>query len=167
VAILPLVRFDNPVLHQKAKRVSVVDDSIQKLIDNMIETMRHTGGVGLAAPQVGVPLQLVVIELPEDQGNVITLVNPELVKSAGELEVMEGCLSLPGFRGEFKRAESVIVKGRDRQGKQVRIKGEGLLAQALQHEIDHINGIVYVDRLESRDKLYTAEPDEEDEASHI
>jgi peptide deformylase len=119
----------------------------------MIETMRYTGGVGLAATQIGIPLQVVVIELPDAEGNVITLINPELVKSSGEHEVMEGCLSLPGYRGQLIRSESVTIKGKDRYGKHVRIRGEGLLAQALQHEIDHINGIVYVDRLENRDKL--------------
>lgn len=165
MATLPLITMDNPLLHQKAKRVRNVDHSIQKLIDNMIETMRHTGGVGLAAPQVGVPLQVVVIELPGE--DVITLINPEVIKSSGEREVMEGCLSLPGYRGELKRAESVTVKGRDRHGKQIRLKADGLLAQALQHETDHINGVVYIDRLEGRDKLYEIKPGEEDETSAI
>ena len=166
MAILPLVMMDNPVLHQKAKRVRNIDGSIQKLIDDMIETMHHVGGAaGLAAPQVGVPLQVVVIELPEE--DVITLINPEVVKSSGERGVMEGCLSLPGYRGEIKRWESVTVKGRDRHGKEIRIKAEGLLAQALQHEIDHINGVVYIDHLESMDNLYKIEPEDEDELSHI
>ncbi len=164
---MPLVGIDHPALHQKAKRVSAMDGSIQKLIDDMIETMHETGGVGLAAPQVGIPLQVVVIELPDEEENIITLINPELVKSSGEHEVYEGCLSLPGYRGRIKRAESVTVKGRDRHGKQVRIKGEGLLAQALQHEIDHINGLVYVDRLESRDDLFSAEGPEEDDVGSI
>ena len=167
MAILPLVTMDNPVLHQKAKRVGGIGNSIQKLIDDMIETMHYTGGVGLAAPQVGIPLQVVVIELPESQGNVITLLNPELVKSSGEHEVLEGCLSLPGYRGELKRALSVTVKGRDRHGKQIRLKADGLLAHALQHEIDHINGVVYIDRLESRDKLSRIGPSDEDESSRI
>ncbi len=169
MATLPLVTIDHPALHQKAKRVHVIDDSTQKLIDDMIETMHYTGGVGLAAPQVGIPLQVVVIELPEDEGNIIILINPEIVKTSGEHEVSEGCLSLPGYRGELIRAETVTVKGRDRNGKQVRIKGEGLLAQALQHEIDHINGVVYVDRLESRDKLFTyvRQDGDEDEAGNI
>ena len=135
------------------------------LIDNMIETMRHTGGVGLAAPQVGVPLQVVVIQLPDEE--VITLINPEVVKSSGERDVVEGCLSLPGYRGDIKRSESVTVKGRDRHGKQIRLKADGLLGHALQHEIDHINGVVYIDRLESRDKLYEIKPGDEDETSSI
>jgi len=166
MAILPLIMMDNPVLHQKAKRVRRIDESIQKLIDDMIETMHHMGGAaGLAAPQVGVPLQVVVIEPPEE--DVITLINPEVVKSLGERDVVEGCLSLPGYRGEIKRSESVAVKGRDRHGKEIRLAAEGLLAQALEHEIDHINGVVYIDHLESVDNLYRIEPEDEDESSHI
>jgi peptide deformylase len=166
MAVLPLTMMDSPVLHQKAKRVRKVDDSIQKLIDDMIETMYQLGGAaGLAAPQVGIPLQVVVIELPES--GLITLINPQVVKSSGEHEVMEGCLSLPGYRGSIKRAESVTVKGRDRYGKEVRIKAEGLFAQALQHEVDHINGVVYVDHLESMDNLYKAEPEDDDESGDI
>jgi peptide deformylase len=166
MAILPLAMMDNPVLHQKAKRVRKIDGSIQKLVDDMIETMHHIGGAaGLAAPQVGVPLQVVVIELPGE--DVITLINPEVVKSRGERDVTEGCLSLPGYRGELKRSESVTVKGRDRQGKLVRLKAEGLLAQALEHEIDHINGVVYIDHLESVNNLHKIEPEGEDELSHI
>lgn len=166
MAILPLIMMDNPVLHQKAKRVRRIDESVQKLIDDMIETMHHIGGAaGLAASQVGVPLQVVVIEPPEE--DVITLINPEVVKSLGERDVVEGCLSLPGYRGEIKRSESVAVKGRDRHGKEIRLKAEGLLAQALEHEIDHINGVVYIDHLESVDNLYRIEPEDEDESSRI
>lgn len=166
MAVLPLTMMDSPVLHQKAKRVRKIDDSIQKLIDDMIETMYQLGGAaGLAAPQVGIPLQVVVIDLPES--GLITLINPQVVKSSGEHEVMEGCLSLPGYRGSIKRAESVTVKGRDRYGKEVRIKAEELLAQVLQHEVDHINGVVYVDHLESMDNLYKAEPEDDDESGHI
>lgn len=166
MAILPLAMMDNPVLHQKAKRVRKIDGSIQKLVDDMIETMHHIGGAaGLAAPQVGVPLQVVVIELPGE--DVITLINPEVVKSWGERDVTEGCLSLPGYRGEIKRPESVTVKGRDRYGKQIRLKADGLLAQALEHEIDHVNGVVYIDHLESVDNLYQIEPEGEDELGHI
>ena len=166
MAVLPLTMMDSPVLHQKAKRVRKIDDSIQKLIDDMIETMYQLGGAaGLAAPQVGIPLQVVVIDLPES--GLITLINPQVVKSSGEHEVMEGCLSLPGYRGSIKRAESVTVKGRDRYGKEVRVKAEGLLAQALQHEVDHINGVVYVDHLESMDNLYKAEPEDDDESGYI
>jgi peptide deformylase len=169
MAVLPLTKMNDPVLHQKAKRVRRIDDSIQKLIDDMIETMHGVGGAaGLAAPQVGVPLQVIVVEMPEDE--LVTLINPEIVRCSEEYEVMEGCLSLPGYRGKIKRWESVTVKGRDRNGKEVRLKAEGLLAQALQHEVDHINGVVYIDHLESKEDLYElgAEDEEgEDESGNI
>jgi len=162
MAIMPVIKMDNPVLHQKAKRVRKIDDSVQKLIDNMIETMHDIEGIGLAAPQVGVPLQVIVIQLPDEE-DAITLINPEIVKISEETEMMtEGCLSLPGYNGEVKRSTSITVKARDRQGKTIRIKGEGLLAQVLQHETDHIKGIVFVDHLESIDELRKNEEDEEE-----
>lgn len=164
MAILTVIKMDNPVLHQKAKKVKNIDSSIQKLINDMIETMYEIDGVGLAAPQVGVPLQVVVFQLPDDE-DVTVLINPEIVKDSEESEMMsEGCLSLPGYRGEVKRLTSVTAKGRNRQGKMIRIKGEGLLAQVLQHEIDHINGVVFVDHLESPDDLIKTEDEEEGES---
>ena len=162
MAIMPIVKMDNPVLHQKAKRVRKIDDSIQKLIDNMIDTLHDIEGLGLAAPQVGVPLQVVVIQLPEEE-DVITLINPEVVKISEETEtMMEGCLSLPGYNADVKRSTSITVKARDRQGKLIRVKGEGLLAQVLQHETDHIKGTVFVDHLESMDKLHKTEEEKEE-----
>lgn len=160
MAVLPILTIDSSVLHKKARRVSSFEGSLQKLIDDMIDTMRDAGGVGLAAPQVGVSLRVVVIELPEAK-EVITLINPEVVKRFGEREVGEGCLSLPGYRGEIKRSVKVVVKGFDRKGRPVRIRGDDLLAQAMEHELDHINGVVYVDHLESKDKLHRIEPEEE------
>jgi peptide deformylase len=167
MAVMPVIKMDNPLLHRKAKKVSKIDGSIQKLIDDMVETMHDVGGVGLAAPQVGVPLQVVVIQMPDEE-DVITLINPEIVKTSEESEIMtEGCLSLPGYRGDVKRFTSVTVRARDRQGKLIRIKGEELLAQVLQHEVDHINGIVYIDHLESMDKLEKAEAEDKEEAGGI
>jgi peptide deformylase len=162
MAILPVVALDNPVLRQKAKRVPAIDGSIQGLIDDMIETMRDTGGVGLAAPQIGKSLRVIVIELPEEEP--FALINPEVVRRSGEREVIEGCLSVPGYQGNIKRSLSVTVKGQDRQGKRVRIKAEGLLAQALEHEIDHLNGTLYIDHVDSADKLYRIEPGEAEAA---
>ena len=153
---------DDSVLRQKAKRVPTVDGSIQRLIDDMIETMRQTNGVGLAAPQVGVSLRVVVLQMPGEEP--ITIVNPQMVKRSGEREVTEGCLSVPGYYGEIKRSVSVTVKGWDRQGKAIRIKATGLLAQALEHELDHLNGILYIDYIESQDKLHKIEPDTGTEA---
>ena len=127
----------------------------------MIETMHDAPGVGLAAPQVGFSLRIVVIGLPEKED--IALINPEVVRRKGERVVNEGCLSIPGYMGKLKRSESVTVKGRDRSGKEIRIKGEELLAQALEHEIDHLNGVLYIDRLESKDDLHKIEPKETEE----
>jgi peptide deformylase len=154
--IRPIVVVGHPVLRQKAKRVTQIDRSIQKLIDDMIETMREAPGVGLAAPQVGVPLRLAVIEVDE---KITVIVNPEIIKSTGEAELDEGCLSVPGFWGRLTRAERVSVKALDRHGKEQRIRdAEGLLAQALQHEIDHLDGYLYVDRMDNLDKLQRSEP---------
>ena len=151
MAILPMVDYNNPVLRQKAKRVSGIDGAIAQLIDDMVETMREVGGVGLAAPQVGVPLRIAVIELPDEE--IIVLVNPKIVKRSGERQIEEGCLSIPGYRGEIQRSEKVTVKGLDSFGWEIRIKGEGLLAQAVEHELDHLDGTLYIDHLESIDKL--------------
>jgi len=146
---------DDSVLRQKARRVPTIDSSIQQLIDDMVETMRQTNGVGLAAPQVGVSLRVVVLQVPGEEP--IAIINPEIVKRAGEREVTEGCLSIPGYAGEIKRSVSVTVKGRDRQGKTIRIKATGLMAQALEHELDHLNGILYIDHIEGQDKLHKIE----------
>jgi len=161
MAVLQIRTLPDPVLRQKARKVGSIDGSVQKLIDDMIETMRAVQGVGLAAPQVGVPLRLAVIEIPGEE--VIALINPEVVKRQGERVLEEGCLSVPGYRGEIKRAVTVKVKALDRQGKQIRIKGEGLLAEALEHEIDHLNGTVYVDHVDEPDKLYRIVREEEEE----
>ncbi|MDP2729436.1 MAG: peptide deformylase [Dehalococcoidales bacterium] len=158
MAVLPIRLVPDPVLRQKAKRVRSVNGSIHKLISDMIETMYAAPGVGLAAPQVGVSLRVIVIGLPEEEE--IILINPEVVRRRGERVVNEGCLSLPGYVGQIKRAESVTVKGRDRDGREVRIKADELLAQALEHEIDHINGRLYTDHLESKDDFHKIEPEE-------
>jgi len=145
------------VLRQKAKKVTSIDSSVQRLIDDMIETMRAVSGVGLAAPQVGVSLRVAVIEIPGEE--VIILLNPEIVKEGGKYLVEEACLSVPGYQGELERSVWVKVKAQDRQGKSIRLKGEGLLAQALQHEIDHLNGIVYIDHVQNPDKLWEVLPE--------
>ncbi len=147
MAIRPIVVLGNPVLRQKARRVSRIDQSIAKLVEDMIETMRDAPGVGLAAPQIGVPLQVAVVETEPEQVHVI--VNPEIVKLDGEHLLDEGCLSVPGYWAQVRRAERVTVKARNLKGKEIRLTGEGLFGQALQHEIDHLNGVVYVDRLDS------------------
>ena len=155
---IPVRVLPEPILRQKAKRVRIIDGSIKKLISDMAETMHAAPGVGLAAPQIGVPLRVIVIGVPGEEDKV--LINPEVVRRKGERVVNEGCLSVPGYFGEIKRAESVTVKGRDQNGKEIRVKADGLLAQVLEHEIDHLNGVLYIDHLESMDKLRKIEAEE-------
>jgi len=155
MAIIPIRQLPDPVLRRKAKKVPTIDNSLQQLIDDMVETMQQANGAGLAAPQVGVPLRLIVLQMPEEEP--IVIINPEIVKRTGEREVVEGCLSIPGYAGEIKRAVSVTVKGLNRQGKPIRLKATDVMAQALEHEIDHLNGTLYIDHLESQDKLHKNE----------
>ena len=158
MAVLPICTAPNPILKQKAKRVRAIDGSINKLIDDMIETMHYLHGAGLAAPQVGVSLRVIVVDAGE-AGDIV-LINPEVVKSKGERTTEEACFSVPGYFAETSRAASVTAKGRDAAGKEIRIKAEGLLAQALEHEIDHLNGHLYIDHLESLDELRKIEAEE-------
>ncbi|MFC2057159.1 peptide deformylase [Chloroflexota bacterium] len=161
MAILLIREAPDPVLRQRAKRVRSIDSSIHKLISDMIETMHSVSGAGLAAPQVGILLRVIVISIPEQEE--IALINPEIVRRKGERVVNEGCLSVPGYVGQLKRAESVTVKGRGQNWQEIRIKANELLAQALEHEIDHLNGVLYIDRLESPDNLRKIEPEEVEE----
>ena len=159
MAVLPIRSVPDSVLKQKAKKVPAIDGSIKKLIRDMLETMHaEPGRVGLAAPQVGVPLRIIVIGMPEEED--LVLINPQIVRRRGERVIDEGCLSVPGYFGQIKRAESITVKGRDRDGKEARLKAEGLLAQALEHEIDHLNGTLYIDHPEVRETLRKIEPEE-------
>ena len=149
-AIRPILTADEPVLRERTKRVPSFDAGLGRMLDDMLVTMRDAPGVGLAANQVGVPLQVAVIEI---EGRITELVNPQVVKAAGEQVDWEGCLSIPGYVAEVSRAAKVTVKAKDRHGREFRIKGEGLFARALQHEIDHLNGRLYIDLLESLDEL--------------
>ncbi len=160
MVIRTMRHLPDPVLRQKAKRVSAIDGSIQRLIDDMVETMQQANGVGLAAPQVGVSLRVMVIQMPGEEP--IAIINPKVVKRIGEREVTEGCLSVPGYAGEIKRSISVTIKGQNRQGKAIRLKATELMAQALEHELDHLNGILYIDHIESQDKFHKIEPEAED-----
>jgi peptide deformylase len=156
MAVLPIRTVPDPILRQKAKRVKTIDKSIRKLVTDMQETLRVATGVGLAANQVGHALRLIVINVPENDCDVI--INPEVIKRTGERIVNEGCLSIPGYVGEIKRSVQVRIKGQDKTGKEIRLKADGLLAEVLEHEIDHLNGVLYVDHLESQDKLRKLEP---------
>jgi peptide deformylase len=162
MSIIPIRIAGDPVLREKARKIKKIDASIQKLIDDMIDTMHAAPGVGLAAPQIGVSLRVVVIETPETEG-VLTLINPEIVKSSGDRRVSEGCLSVPGYQAEITRSLQVTVKALDREGKELRLKAvDTLLAQALEHEIGHINGTLYIDHLESHDQLMPTRPSVDD-----
>ena len=153
MAVLQIRTLPDPVLRQKAKKVTKIDDSIQKLIDDMIDTLHaDPNRAGLAAPQVGVLLRVAIIEVPEQE--LVTLINPEVLKREGERVVQEGCLSVPGYFGEIKRAVTVKVKAQNRYGKEFRLKAQGLLAQALEQEIEHLDGTLYIDHLESPEKLF-------------
>ncbi|MEA2646164.1 MAG: peptide deformylase [Chloroflexota bacterium] len=139
-----IVVVEDARLRTKCPRVPRIDDFVRHLIDDMVDTMRDAPGIGLAAPQVGVLLRVIVCEVDE---NLHVLVNPEIVRAEGEQVADEGCLSIPGYLGEVKRAMKVVVKGKNRNGKDVRIKAEGLLARCFQHEIDHVDGVLFTDRL--------------------
>ena len=157
---LEILIYTNPLLKTKAAPVKAVDSEIKKIIDNMLETMRASGGIGLAATQVGIGKRIVVMEVPEftegdddeeerepKKKTLFKLVNPEIVLFEGEQKYEEGCLSVPGVIEEVKRAAKVIVRAIDENGKAIGINAEGLLAVALQHEIDHLDGILFIDRL--------------------
>lgn len=135
------------MLRRRAKKAPRVDDSIRRLVDDMIESMYAADGVGLAAPQIGVGLRVIVLGMPDEEP--LAMINPVVVKRSGErLLEGEGCLSVPGYRGSVARSRRVVVKGLDLEGREFRVRAEdNLLAQALEHEVDHVNGLLYVDRL--------------------
>lgn len=154
MTVLPIVSVPDPVLRRKARPVTTFDDQLQTLIDDMIETMRAAPGVGLAAPQVNVGLRLIVVEYGEEdeQGNegpkkLYVMANPEIVRRSAETEHgVEGCLSVPGLLGEVERTLAITVKGLNRRGQPVRVQAKGWLARIFQHEIDHLDGVLFTDR---------------------
>lgn len=166
------IRFEgDPVLRQKATKVPKIDGSVKALADDMWETMLAADGVGLAAPQVGLARRLIVVHVPpaydgdDDPEYAFRLANPEVVKAYGERIGIEGCLSIPGWIGEVPRAESVTVKALDMEGRQIRIKASGRLAVVLQHEIDHLDGILYTDRMTDLSTLRKVSEEEFDEVA--
>ena len=161
MSVLTMRIVPDPILRERAKRVSTITASLQKLIDDMIETMHSFHGVGLAANQVGVLQRVIVIQLPEDEAPRV-FVNPAIIRREGEREVEEGCLSIPEYRGLVRRSVKVRAKGLDRNGQVVRVKAEELLAQALEHEIDHLNGTLYIDHLVDKDQLWKEETPEDE-----
>jgi len=162
MAIHKIITTENPILRQKAKKVHRFEPSIAKLIDDMFETMHSAHGVGLAAPQIAVSLRVFVAEFEEHK---IAMVNPEIIKAEGEETGTEGCLSIPGYVGDnIRRATSVVVKGQDARGKAIRVRAENWLARILQHEIDHLDGILFLDRLDRAEDLREVTEDELEEA---
>lgn len=147
MAIRKILYLPDARLRTVAKPVETFDEKLQALIDDMFETMYHARGVGLAAPQIGVSLRLSVIDVTNDKSELLVIINPEIVSSHGQKEFEEGCLSVPGAYDTVVRAEQVTVKALDRFGQPFEIKAEGLLAECLQHEIDHLNGKLFVDLL--------------------
>ena len=152
MALREIRTYPDPILRNKTSRVERIDSTLDRLIEDMVETMHAAPGVGLAANQVGVPFQLAVIDLSsredEDQRHpLLVIINPELLVMEGSVIEEEGCLSIPDYAEKVKRAARVKVRAQDRTGKQFELEAEGLMAKALQHEIDHLNGMLFVDRL--------------------
>ena len=149
MAVRPIVKYGHPGLHKPSEPVKEIDGAIHELLDDMVETMYAAPGIGLAAPQIAVPLRVIIVDLSvgEEPGQLIKLINPEFVLREGEQRHDEGCLSVPGFGGSPVRPTRVVVKGLDPDGKERTYEGTELLARAFCHEIDHIDGLLFVDRL--------------------
>jgi len=149
MGVLEIRKYPEKILKQKTTPVQTIDGITQRLIDDMIETMHAVYGVGLAANQVGIPQKLCIIDLSlrEDKAPLIVLINPLIVERDGSVEAEEGCLSIPGYLTSIKRAEKVLVRGVNREGKDIAIEAEGLLARAIQHELDHLEGLLLIDRM--------------------
>ncbi|MHB1295916.1 MAG: peptide deformylase [Anaerolineae bacterium] len=176
MAVRPIVTAEDPLLRKKAKKVVRFGEALRDLVQDMFDSMYAAHGMGLAAPQIGVPERIFVAEVPaevDEHGKVIepaerfVVINPEIVKMRGEEEMEEGCLSVPGYRGVVKRATDVTIKGQDIHGKPVRFRGYDDVAHVFQHEIDHLDGILYLDRLESPEKLFRTRPTGEEELESV
>jgi peptide deformylase len=169
MALLDIVLEGDPILRRKASAIRNVDASIRKLAADMRETMLDAPGVGLAAPQIGVPLRLITVHVPagydydDDPEHDFALINPEIIKSGGRVLGYEGCLSIPGWTGEVPRYDRLLVKGIGLDNRPVRIKAEGWLARVLQHEIDHLDGILFIDRVEDKSTIREVPDDDEAE----
>jgi peptide deformylase len=149
MAVLEILQFPHPVLRQRAQEIRRIDEEVHRLARSMTETMHRAPGIGLAANQVGVPSRLIVVDLSagEKPGEALVLVNPQILCKEGSLQMEEGCLSVPDLRENVTRCQRVVVRGLDLEGRHVEIEGEDLLAVALQHEIDHLDGVLFLDHL--------------------
>ncbi len=168
MAVREILEIPHPILRQRAKRVRRIDKRILGLAYDMVETMREASGVGLAANQVGELRRLIVLQIPDEEEARIYF-NPEIIKREGTREVEEGCLSYPGYRAIIERSVSIRFGALDHTEKEIKVKADGLLAQAMEHEVDHLNGILYLDHLSDHTRLYPVDengepldPDEED-----
>ena len=164
-----IITTENPILRRKAKKVAKITPELRVLADDMVETMRNAPGIGLAAPQVAQSVRLFVVELEENKeqpgsGKTYIVFNPEYVFKSDELvDGVEGCLSIPGWAGEVTRHHKVVVKGLDRHGQRIRIEAEGLLARVFQHEIDHLDGVLFPDRISVPEKIWEIQAGQEEQ----
>lgn len=150
MAVYQVVTIGDEILREKAKEVTKFDERIYKLLNNMMETLTQQDGVGLAAPQIGVSKR-VIIAYNEERDTVVELINPEIVSYSGEIVDNEGCLSVPGRVGRVNRAKDIVVKGKNAAGQPVELKATGMFARIIQHEIDHLDGILFIDKLEKEE----------------
>ncbi len=168
MAAREIIQVGDSRLREKSRPIERVTPEIRQLVDDMVETMYENDGVGLAAVQIGELQRILVIEIPEDEeiwgsGELYVVLNPEIVKESRETEVgVEGCLSIRGYAGEVERATEILVRGQDMQGKSFRMRPRGYLARVFQHEIDHLNGVLYIDRLVSPDRIWEVTPGTEE-----
>ena len=168
MALLDIILEGDPRLRQKAVKIKRVDAGLRRLAEDMYETMLDAPGIGLAAPQVGILLRLITVEVPDDyeeegsKGASLILINPEIVKATGsQIDPPEGCLSIPNWIGNVPRAQRIVVKARDLDFKEIRVRAEGMVARALQHEIDHLDGILFTDRVVDKSTLKYLTPKDE------
>lgn len=150
MAIYQVVTIGDEILREKAKEVTKFDDRIYKLLNNMMETLSQEDGVGLAAPQIGVSKR-VIIAYNEESDTIVEVINPEIISNSGEIIDNEGCLSVPGRVGKVNRAKDIVVKGQNAAGKPVEFNASGMFARIIQHEIDHLDGILFIDKLEKEE----------------
>jgi len=175
MALRSIVVYDDPRLRKSSRRMNGVDEEVGQLIDDMIETMHEARGIGLAAIQIGIPQRLIIVHIPEPEdeeaepvagsGEIYAVLNPEVVDRSEETEEgIEGCLSVPGLVGEVERHSAVTIEGIDRHGESICIEAEGLLARVFQHEIDHCDGVLFIDHIDDLEKLWQVEEGEEEAA---
>lgn len=162
MAIRLIVKDPDPVLRERAKEVTKFNANLHKLLKDMADTMYDAKGVGLAAPQIGILKRVIVIDIGDEHG-LIEMVNPEIVEREGEQIGPEGCLSIPGLNGIVRRAQRVVVKGQDRNGNPFTVEAEGYLARAFQHEVDHLNGVLFTDIADEVYKIPESTGQEEEE----